>query len=107
MVGEAEADVVVAEVAAGDGLLVGALADVFAVLGVEDVIQLQLEARLVLEELPGGGGVPDEEVAVHARYGVAVVHLFCQCGLEDELTPGGFAAQAEVVLPEGGVLLVR
>ena len=49
MISEAEADVVMAKVVTGDGLLGGAMANPFVVFGVEDVIQFQSQAGFVLQ----------------------------------------------------------
>ena len=68
---EPDADVVVAEVVPRGGLLVGGLLATAAVLVVQDVVELQHEARFVLQYLPANGCIPDEDVAVHAADGVA------------------------------------
>ena len=68
---EPDADVAVAEVVPRGGLLVGGLLAMAAVLVVQDVVELQHEARFVLQYLPANGRVPDEDVTVHAADGVA------------------------------------
>ena len=71
MVCEADANVVMAEVIPSRCLLIGGLLAPTSVLVVQDVVKLQHEARFVLHNLPANGCIPDEDVAIHALYGVA------------------------------------
>ena len=103
MVGEPDADVMVAEVVPRGGLLVGRLLAPASVLVVQYVVELQAEAGFVLQYSPADGGVPDEDVAVHAAEGVAPAGVLGEGGVEDEVAVAGLSPQAVVIVPVGGV----
>lgn len=107
VVGEGDADVVVAEVAPRGDLLVGCLLTPAAVFVVENVVELQRETCFVLQDLPDDGAVPAENVAVHAVDGIASAGALGDVGTEDEVAVGNLGAHTEVVVPLGGVLLRR
>ena len=58
VIGEADANVMVAEVAPRGGLLVGGLVGTEAVLVVEDILELQAQFGFVLENLPRYRAIP-------------------------------------------------
>ena len=76
MVCKADANVVMAEFIPSRCLLISGLLAPASVLVVQDVVELQHEARFVLHDLPANGSVPDKNVAVHALHGVAAACAF-------------------------------
>ena len=105
VIGEAKADVVVAEVAPRGGLLVGCLVCSEAIFIVEDIFELQAQFGFVLENLPRYRAVPQQEVLVHRLHIVASAGALREVGVEDKVANGDLALDAKSVVPQRGVLL--
>ena len=107
MIGEADADVVMAEVAPRGGLLVGGLVGTEAVLVVEDILELQAQFGFVLENLPSHRAIPQKEVLVHRLHVVASAGALREVGVEDKIANGDLALDTKAVVPQRGILFRR